>query len=185
MTSLSCNCGFTVEEDNRYEVEAKMWHHAIHDHADMLASMSVEQLTQWLKGKAEQIGDSSAIHQEVVFAASPNRIYEALTDAVQFSKVSGGAPTEITPEAGGSFSCFGGMILGKNIELVPNKRIVQAWRVAKWDEGVYSLVKFELAEEGSKTRLTFSHTGFPEGQEAHLAPGWHTNYWEPLKQYLA
>ncbi|WP_261305508.1 SRPBCC family protein [Paenibacillus andongensis] len=185
MTTLSCDCGFKVEEENRYEVEAKMWHHAIHDHADMLKSMSVEQLAQWLMGKDKQLGDSSAIHQEVVFAASPNRIYEALTDAAQFSKVSGGAPTEITPEAGGSFSCFGGMIVGKNIELEPNKRIVQAWRVANWEEGVYSLVKFELEEQGEGTRLVFSHTGFPEGQEAHLAPGWHTNYWEPLKKYLA
>ncbi|MDF2962157.1 MAG: hypothetical protein K0S39_3892 [Paenibacillus sp.] len=185
MTALFCNCGFSVEEENRYEVEAKMWHHAIHDHADMLKSMSVEQLTQWLTGKDKQLGDSSVIHQEVAFAASPNRIYEALTNSAQFSKVTGGAPTEITPEAGGSFSCFGGMIVGKQIELVPNKRIVQAWRVTNWDEGVFSLVKFELEGNGTETLLTFSHTGFPEGQEAHLAPGWHTNYWEPLKQYLA
>ncbi len=105
--------GSKSEEENRYEVEAKMWHHAIHDHADMLKSMSVDQLTQWLTGEDKQLGDSSVIHQEVMFEASPNRIYEALTDAAQFSKVSGGAPTEITPEAGGSFSCFGGMILGK------------------------------------------------------------------------
>jgi len=185
MATLTCDCGFSVKEDNRYEVEAKMWHHAIHDHADMLKSMSIDQLTQWLTGADKQLGNSSVIHQEVMFEASPNRIYEALTDAAQFSKVSGGAPTEMTPEAGGSFSCFGGMILGKYMELVPNKRIVQAWRVANWAEGVYSLAKFELEGEGSETRLTFSHIGFPEGQEAHLAPGWHTNYWEPLKKYLA
>ena len=185
MSTLACNCGFTVEGEHRYEVEARMWHHAIQDHADMLKSMTVEQITEWLIGKDKQLGDSSEIHQEVVFAASPNRLYEALTDAEQFSKVTGGAPTEITREAGGSFSCFGGMIFGKNIELVPNKRIVQAWRVANWEEGVYSLAKFELEEQGSETRLTFSHTGYPKGQEVHLAPGWHKNYWEPLKNYLA
>ena len=113
MATLTCDCGFSVKEDNRYEVEAKMWHHAIHDHGDMLKSMSVDQLTQWLTGADKQLGNSSVIHQEVMFEASPNRIYEALTDAAQFSKVSGGAEAEMTPEAGGSFSCFGGMILGK------------------------------------------------------------------------
>ncbi len=99
MATLTCDCGFSVKEDNRYEVEAKMWHHAIHDHGDMLKSMSVDQLTQWLTGADKQLGNSSVIHQEVMFEASPNRIYEALTDAEQFSKVSGGADAEMTPEA--------------------------------------------------------------------------------------
>jgi uncharacterized protein YndB with AHSA1/START domain len=70
---------------------------------------------------------SSTIHQEIIFKSSPNSVYEALTNANMFSEVTGGAPTEISHEAGGSFSCFGGMIVGRNIELVPNQRIVQAW----------------------------------------------------------
>lgn len=128
---------------------------------------------------------SAAIHQEVTFAASPERIYEILTSSELFSKATGGAPTDINAEEGGTFSCFGGMILGRNIELVPGKRIVQAWRPARWEEGVYSLVKFELKEQGSETLLVFDHTGFPEGQGEHLASGWHTNYWEPIQKLLS
>lgn len=55
MKTLSCNCGFTVTDDNAYKVEASMWHHSIHDHADMLKSMTVDMLEQWLKGKDEQL----------------------------------------------------------------------------------------------------------------------------------
>lgn len=128
---------------------------------------------------------STTIHQEVTFAASPERVYEILTSSELFSKATGGAPTDINAEEGGTFSCFGGMILGRNIEIVPNKRIVQAWRPARWEEGVYSLVKFELKEQGSETLLVFDHTGVPEGQVEHLASGWHTNYWEPIKKLLA
>jgi len=124
------------------------------------------------------------IHQEVVFDASPERVYEALTDSGKFSQLSGGAPTEIDPEVGGSFSCFGGMIQGRNVELVPNQRIVQAWRVGNWEPGVYSIAKFELKPEGSGTRLVFDHAGFPEGQGEHLESGWHANYWEPLRKHL-
>ena len=126
----------------------------------------------------------SKIHQEVVFEASPKRIYEALTDGKQFSAFSGGAPADISAEAGGFFSCFGGMVLGRNIELVPNQRIVQAWRAKPWESGVYSVAKFELQKEGSGTRVIFDHTGFPPDQQEHLEGGWQANYWEPLRKHL-
>lgn len=125
------------------------------------------------------------IHQELVFDSAPARIYEALTDASQFSKLCGGAPTEIEPVAGGAFSCFGGMILGRNIECAPGERLVQAWRVKTWAPGVYSIVRFELRPEGSSTRVLLDHAGFPPGQGEHLAQGWHANYWEPLRKALA
>ena len=128
---------------------------------------------------------SQPIHQEVVFKASPERIYRALTDEKQFSEVTGGAPTEISLDAGGPFFCFGGMIEGRQVELVPNRRIVQAWRVKNWEPGVYSIARFELKKEGSETRLIFNHDGFPQENREHLESGWKENYWEPLKRFLA
>lgn len=127
---------------------------------------------------------SATIHQEIVFKATPSKVYETLIDSQQFSSVTGGAPTEISKEEGGSFSCFGGMILGRHIELVPNQRIVQAWRAANWAEGVFSIARFELKEQGSDTLLVFDHIGFPEGQGDHLSSGWGENYWKPLEKYL-
>ncbi|WNB92251.1 SRPBCC domain-containing protein [Bacillus sp. NEB1478] len=128
---------------------------------------------------------STKIQQEIVFETSRDRVYQALLNEQQFSKMSGGAPTSIVAEEGGSFSCFGGMILGRTIELVPNERIVQAWRAANWEPGVYSIVTFELNERGNQTLLKFTHSGFPEGQDKHLAAGWHENYWNPLQTLLS
>jgi activator of HSP90 ATPase len=128
---------------------------------------------------------SNSIRQAVIIKASPQRVYDALLDAKQFSAFTGGAPAEIDSNAGGAFSCFGGMITGRNVELVPNQRIVQAWRAGNWPEGVYSIVKFELDAQGSETRLTLDHSAFPEGNAEHLEGGWHKMYWEPLKKYLA
>ena len=91
---------------------------------------------------------AEAIHQEVVFRATPKRVYDALT------------------------------------ELVPNERIVQAWRTTNWTPGLYSIARFELAEQGSSTKLVFDHTGFPSGTAEHLAAGWKANYWEPLEKLL-
>lgn len=127
---------------------------------------------------------SNAIHQEILFKASSERIYTALTDADQFGELTG-APAEINPESGGEFSCFGGMITGQTIELVPNRRLVQAWRVSNWEPGIYSIVKFELEEiNETETKLVFDHTGFPDEHREHLDHGWHEKYWSPLKNYL-
>jgi uncharacterized protein YndB with AHSA1/START domain len=133
---------------------------------------------------------SNSLRQEVLIKASPARVYDTLLDAKRFSEFSGGAPAAIDPKAGGAFSCFGGVVSGRNIELLPNQRIVQAWRVAMWPEGLYSIVKFELQPQGSGTRLVMDHVGFPEAMRAHLNGeeadgGWHRQYWEPLKKYLA
>jgi len=124
------------------------------------------------------------LHQEVDIKANRQRIYDALLDSKQFTVFSG-APAEIKREAGGTFSLFGGLILGRNIELIPHDRIVQAWRPADWEPGVYTLVKFELKELGPQTRIILDHTGFPEQNFRHLNAGWYAHYWEPLKKYLA
>jgi activator of HSP90 ATPase len=151
----------------------------------------------WAETKEEISRTAESIHQEPVFKASRKRVYEALTDTKQFNKVTqlsaamhsgmslGTAPTEISGEVGGAFSLFGGHIVGRHIELVPNERVVQAWRVVDWDPGVYSITKFEFTEQGSGTKIVFDHTGFPKGKAEHLAAGWNANYWEPLERFLA
>jgi activator of HSP90 ATPase len=131
----------------------------------------------------EPASTSISIHQEVDLKATPQRIYEALLDAKQFSAFSL-LPAEIRREAGGGFSCFGGHIVGRNVKLVPNQRIVQAC-VATWPEGAYSIAKFELKAQGSGTRLILDHVGFPEGLKEHLATGWKEHYWERLQKYFS
>ena len=120
--------------------------------------------------------------------ASPGRIYKALTDSKEFGTITElsmkGASTDISKEIGGAFSLFGGEITGRHIELVPNERVVQAWRDLGWAPGVYSIVKFELHDTDSQTRLLLDHTGFPQGKAAHLAEGWKLHYWQPLTKYL-
>lgn len=126
-----------------------------------------------------------AIHQEVTIAAIPSKVYEALTNSKTFAKMTGGKKAEIATEAGGSFAMFDGAIVGRHIELVPGKRIVQAWRSQAWPEGVYSIVKFELSANGGKTNLVFDQSGYPDGAHDMLAGGWHKMYWEPMAQMLA
>jgi activator of HSP90 ATPase len=145
---------------------------------------------------AEISHTAESIHQEPIINASPKRVYQALTETRLFDQVIqlsgatksmrlGDKPTEISGEVGGGFSLFGGYITGRHVELVPNQRIVQAWRVGGWGAGVYSIVRFELVEQGPATRIVFDHTGFPVGAAETLASGWREHYWEPLNKLLA
>ena len=126
----------------------------------------------------------TSLRQEVDLPARPEPVYRALLDAKQFAEFSG-MPADIDATAGGAFSMFGKIIFGRNVELIPNQRIVQAWGDKGWGPGVYSLVKFELKAQGSQTRLVLDHTGFPEGSYDHLYDGWYGHYWDPLKKLFS
>lgn len=151
-----------------------------------------------VRADGEEISHSAeSIHQEVTFKANRKRVYEALTTTSQFAKMThlgvsmqsgmslGTSPTEISTQVGGPFTIFMGHIVGRQLELVPNERIVQAWRVVDWEPGLFSIARFVLVEQGSGSKLVFDHTGFPKGQAEHLAAGWKGNYWEPLAKFLS
>jgi uncharacterized protein YndB with AHSA1/START domain len=164
-------------------------------------SLALGSTKAWAAAEEEISRTAEAIHQEPVFKASRKRVYEALTDAKQFDKViqlSGvmqamrlpDKPAEISSEVGGAFVLFGGHITGRHVELVPNERIVQAWRAGNWAPGIYSIAKFEFVEQGAGTgvvgtRIVFDHTGFPKGEAESLASGWKAHYWEPLEKLVS
>jgi len=140
---------------------------------------------------------SEAIRQEVTLDASPQRVYQALTTTQDFDSITrlsdgaallnaaGAKPTSISSEVGGPFTLFGGYITGRHVEMLPNERLIQAWRAGSWKPGAFSIVAFYLKAEEGKTRLNFEHRGFPNGNGAVLAQGWHAHYWEPLAKFLA
>ena len=148
------------------------------------ATRVVAQQAVTTSGKTNAIVVARAIHQEQDFKCGAQRIYEALLDAERFSAFSGGRAAEIHREVGGAFSLFGGHIVGRNLELIANRRIVQAWRAVGWPDGFYSIARFELLEQRAGTRVIFDHTGFPPELAEHLESGWNENYWTALQKYL-
>ena len=126
---------------------------------------------------------SKIIQQTVTFKASPHEVYEALMDSKQHAAFTGGK-AKISRVVGGSIMAYDDYITGKNIELVPDQKIVQDWRASDWPEGYFSRVTFEFTAVPEGTRLDFTHTDVPEGTEEEFTQGWIDNYWEPLKVYL-
>jgi activator of HSP90 ATPase len=125
-----------------------------------------------------------SVHHEVEFRAKPSEVYEALMDSVRHAAFSG-APAKISRKEGGAFQCYDGSIDGRNVELIENERIVQAWRISDWDEGIWSIVHFELAKSKKGTKLVFDHSGIPEDARDGIDEGWTSHYWNPIQKYLA
>jgi activator of HSP90 ATPase len=91
---------------------------------------------------------------------------------------------------GDPFSLFGGRVEGRQIELVPGRRVVQAWRFgaeheSPWEPGVYSTVRFELEPAGEDTRLVIDHTGIPAEWIEHISSGYPASYEDPIPSFFA
>ncbi len=127
--------------------------------------------------------ETRTIRQSVTFKATPHDVYEALMDSKKHSQFSGGEAI-ISREVGGKFTAFDGYSEGTNLELVPDKKIVQTWRASDWPEGHYSTVTFSLSEVKGGTKLTFTQTEVPAEQYKDISQGWHDFYWTPMKQML-
>jgi len=69
------------------------------------------------------------IKQSVTIKASPHVVYEALMDSKKHAAFTGGKAT-ISRKVGGKFSVFDEYAEGENLELVPDKKIVQSWRAS-------------------------------------------------------
>jgi uncharacterized protein YndB with AHSA1/START domain len=130
-----------------------------------------------------------SIHEETVIAAPPGRVFDLLTSGNLFSFATG-QPAEITDREGDSFSLFGGRVEGRQIELVPGQRVVQAWRFgvahpSSWEPGVYSILRFTLEPAGEGTRLVIDHAGIPPEWIEHISMGYPEFYQGPIAKFFA
>ncbi len=118
------------------------------------------------------------------FAVLPRELYQAWLDSEQHAQFTGGG-AKIVPRVGGKFSAWDGYILGKTLELVPYRRIVQAWRTTDFPNGCGdSLLELMLERVVGGTKLTIKHTEIPEGQGEGYKDGWREYYFKPMKEYF-
>jgi uncharacterized protein YndB with AHSA1/START domain len=140
-----------------------------------------------------------SIHQQATIEATPRQVYAVLADPGALSALSGmgGHPAGAASghAEGAEFTAFDGHVTGRQVELVPGSRIVQAWRFPDWAPGTYTVVRFTLeAVDNSKTRVRVDQQGYPDGADArgchptwhdHLAEGWTMFYLNPLARHFA
>jgi len=123
------------------------------------------------------------IRQTVSFHASAHDVYEMLMDEKNHALFTGGS-ARISRDVGGMFVTNDGYSDGKNVELVPDAKIVQTWRASNWPEGYYSTLTITFSQVSSTTKLSFVQAGVPDDQYEEISQGWHDYYWNPMKAAL-
>jgi activator of HSP90 ATPase len=126
---------------------------------------------------------TKTLHQIIVFKGTAHELYEALMDSKKHAKFTNAQAT-ISRKIGGSFHTYDDYATGKNIELVPDKKIVQTWRAADWPKDHYSKVTFVFKEKDGEITLDFTQTEIPLEAYPEIEQGWKEWYWDPLKTYL-
>lgn len=126
---------------------------------------------------------TKTIRQSISFRASPHDIYEALMDSRKHSEFTGDE-ANISRKIGGKFTAGSGYIDGINIELVPDRKIVQSWRGSDWPKDHYSKATFSLKQVKEGANLSFVQAGVPEQHYEEISQGWRDYYWIPMKEML-
>lgn len=118
------------------------------------------------------------------FNATPQEVYEAWLSTDGHSAMTG-SPAEVSNEVGGEFTAWDNYIWGTNLELIPDTKIIQAWRTTEFPDGAPdSELTIELEPEDDGTKLTLTHSNVPAGQEASYETGWQEHYFDPMQDYF-
>ena len=124
------------------------------------------------------------IKQRVKLKAAPDRVYELLADSEKHTALTG-RQANISGKVGGTFSTSGNDVTGINVDLVPGRRIVQAWRHRRFPEGVFSMAAVTLTPTADGgTELVLTHRGVPKELIPETEQTWRDQYWSRMKAWL-
>jgi activator of HSP90 ATPase len=113
---------------------------------------------------------------------SPDILYSALTNAATIQLWSG-APAVMEAVEGTEFSLWEDSIVGKNITLVPGKKIVQEWYFGEQPEP--SIVTILLHEMKNGTSVELRHSNIPDDDYENIKSGWTKNYFGSLMDFYS
>lgn len=117
--------------------------------------------------------------------ATPREVYDAWLSSRGHSAMTGGG-ARTSARRGAKFTAWGRYIKGKNIKLVPGRRIVQSWRTTKFTKNdPDSQIDVLLRRTRGGTRLTLRHTNVPDGHTSYRDGGWQSHYFKPMRKYFA
>ncbi|HEX8516125.1 MAG TPA: SRPBCC domain-containing protein [Bacteroidia bacterium] len=119
------------------------------------------------------------IEQKYEMSATPEEVFEALVNPDVIQTWSGDE-AKMGSNPGDTFSLWGGQMFGKNLEIVPNKRIVQEWSYDQWDAP--SKVTLNLKAKGKKTIVELLHEDVPEKSMRTITESWNSYYFGAMQE---
>lgn len=145
--------GLPTRQDGQYAV-ADFW------------ALSMENLRAWVERSevglrcdfsSIQVGE---IQLDVDIDASPERLFQILTNPVDLKKYIGDNPV-VEPKVGGEYSFGWGNGPTKILDIQPDEKLSYAWEFPQEPDTV---VTWRLEGSAGRTRLTLVHSGFAPGR---------------------
>ncbi len=119
-----------------------------------------------------------------IIPAPPEDVYLALTNEATMMLWTGDQASFVA-EVGAEFSMWDGSILGKNLELEPNKKIVQQWFFGEEETETPSIVTLKLHPHNQGTSLEVRHTNIPDEAYEDIVDGWNNIYLASLQDFYS
>lgn len=110
-----------------------------------------------------------------------SHVWKALVDP-KILAAWGAGPAAMSARKGAKFSLWGGDIIGRNLEVVKEKKLVQEWQEKNWKVPSKVTITLKLVRLGTQVRVV--HQDVPAKEFEALRKGWKDSYFQPLKQFL-
>lgn len=114
--------------------------------------------------------------------AEPEEVYIALTNPITIQLWTGD-PAVMSTEVGAEFSLWEGSIVGKNLDFIENKQIVQQWYFDGQEAA--SIVTIKLHPHKSGTSVELRHTNIPDEAFEDITNGWNEQYFRSLEEFYS
>jgi activator of HSP90 ATPase len=137
------------------------------------------------KSNAGSVVNTTTVTDNEEFRTTAEEAYQVFVDPQRIAAFTR-APPKLFEGAkkGGKFEIFDGNVSGEFLELVPNKKIVQSWRLKQWPTGHYSTLNLEFDQNDVDhvTVMRVKWDGVPVGQEDVTKRNWIEYYKKPIMQ---
>jgi activator of HSP90 ATPase len=123
----------------------------------------------------------AVIEKSYVINASAEDVFEALVNP-ELIQIWSGDEAKMSADIGAEFKLWGGQMFGKNLEVIPNKKLVQEWCYEQWNEP--SKVIITIKSKGKSSVVTLAHEDVPDKSFNSISDGWDTFYFGAIQDML-
>jgi uncharacterized protein YndB with AHSA1/START domain len=113
-------------------------------------------------------------------SASPEEVYMALTNPATIQLWTG-EKAEMSTIPGSEFSLWEESIVGRNLEFITGKKIVQQWYFGEQEKD--SIVTIILHPHKDGTSVELRHTNIPDDDYDDIVEGWNGPYFGALAEF--
>lgn len=114
--------------------------------------------------------------------ATVDTVYNAWLNSKEHAAMTGSQSALVTKKAGAVFTAHDEYIFGKNLILIPGKKIIQTWRTTEFRKSdPDSIVEILFCAVEGATLVTLKHNNVPHMK---YKDGWKEYYFKPMKTYF-